>query len=154
MRSLKETILEKLVISKDKYETLDGIDLIKKFFTKKTNYSRRKIGEIEHYTIKGYSTDKTRLPNMENIFDVLGYDFTTMELTISKMEVDWEIQFIFLKLKEKDIEHHASFTLEFPLNTFASINDVLKEYINDIFSSSKSFTRFLSENKENIVIKR
>lgn len=153
MRSLKETLLERLVISKDTYETLDGIDLIKKFFTKKTNYSRRKIGEIEHYTINGYSADKTRLPNMENIFDVLGYDFTTMELTISKME-EWEIQFIFLKLKEKDIEHYAAFTLKFPLNTFASINNVLKEYINDIFSSSKSFTKFLTENKENIVIKR
>lgn len=149
MRSLKETILERLILSKTSTE-LDGLDLIKKFFTKKTNYSRRKIGSIEHYTIKGYSTDKTRLPNMQNIFEMLGYDFTTMEITISKMEIDWEIMFIFYKLNGGTIEAHPSFTLKFPLNTYASINDVLKQYINDIFDSSNSFRRFLHENKNNI----
>lgn len=149
MRSLKEIILESIDISKTSID-LDNIDLVKKFFIKKTNYSRRKIGEIEHYTIKGYSTDKTRLPKMENIFDELGYDFTTMELTISKME-EWEIQFIFLKLDEREIEHHSAFTIEFPLNTYESINDVLKEYISDIFDSADSFTKFLSENKEKIM---
>lgn len=149
MRSLKETILERLILSKTSNE-LDGIDLVKKFFTKKTNYSRRKIGEIEHYTIKGYSTDKTRLPNMQNIFETLGYDFTTMEITISKMEIDWEITFIFYKLNGGTIETDPSFTLKFPLNTYASINDVLKQYINDIFDSSNSFRRFIQENKNNI----
>ena len=149
MRSLKETILERLILSKTSNE-LDGLDLVKKFFTKKTNYSRRKIGQIEHYTIKGYSTDKTRLPDMKNIFEMLGYDFTTMEITISKMEIDWEIMFIFYKLNDRTTETHSSFTLKFPLNTYASINDVLKQYISDIFDSSNSFRRFLHENKNSI----
>jgi hypothetical protein len=149
MRSLKDTILESINLSKTSNE-LDTIDLVKKFFTKKTNYSRRKIGPIEHYTIKGYSTDKTRLPDMKNIFEMLGYDFTTMEITISKMEIDWEIMFIFYKLNDGTTETHSSFTLKFPLNTYASINDVLKQYISDIFDSSNSFRRFLHENKNNI----
>lgn len=146
MRSLKDTILESINLSKTSNE-LDTIDLVKKFFTKKTNYSRRKIGQIEHYTIKGYSTDKTRLPNMKTIFEMVGYDFTTMELTISKMETDWEIMFIFYKLNDKTTETHKSFELKFPLNTYESINDVLKQYISDIFDSSDSFRSFLQENK-------
>ena len=146
MRSLKETILESINLSKTSNE-LDTIDLVKKFFTKKTNYSRRKIGVIEHYTIKGYATDKTRLPNMKTIFEMVGYDFTTMELTISKMEIDWEIKFIFYKLNGRTTEAQPSFTLKFPLNTYASINDVLKQYLGDIFDSSDSFRSFLQENK-------
>lgn len=146
MRSLKDTILESINLSKTSNE-LDTIDLVKKFFTKKTNYSRRKIGQIEHYTIKGYSTDKTRLPNMKTIFEMVGYDFTTMELTISKMETDWEIMFIFYKLNDKTTETHSSFEVKFPLNTYESINDVLKQYIGDIFDSSDSFKKFLQENK-------
>lgn len=146
MRSLKDTILESINLSKTSNE-LDTIDLVKKFFTKKTNYSRRKIGQIEHYTIKGYSTDKTRLPNMKTIFEMVGYDFTTMELTISKMETDWEIMFIFYKLNDGKKETHQSFELKFPLNTYESINDVLKQYLGDIFDSSDSFRSFLQENK-------
>lgn len=146
MRSLKETILESINVSKTSNE-LDTIDLVKSFFTKKTNYSRRKIGPIEHYTIKGYSTDKTRLPNMKTIFEMVDYDFTTMELTISKMENDWEIMFIFYKLNDKTTETHSSFKVKFPLNTYESINDVLKQYIGDIFDSSDSFRSFLQENK-------
>lgn len=146
MRSLKETILESIDLSKTSNE-VDNIDLVKSFFTKKTNYSRRKIGPIEHYTIKGYSTDKTRLPNMKTIFEMLGYDFTTMEITISKMENDWKIMFIFYKLNDKTIETQPSFELKFPLNTYESINDVLKQYISDIFDSSDSFRSFLQENK-------
>lgn len=146
MRSLKQTILESINLSKTSNE-LDTIDLVKSFFTKKTNYSRRKIGQIEHYTIKGYSTDKTRLPNMKTIFEMVGYDFTTMELTISKMENDWEIMFIFYKLNDGTKETNKSFELKFPLNTYESINDVLKQYISDIFDSSDSFRSFLQENK-------